>query len=204
MYELLSFTSRSRPEITSRTSCQLQKKENVFFYSLDTVWCFVSNLNVTRFLFCASVCFACHSQRDPQGIHVTSALPIVPQLTIYKRQNTIQRMAYFCIMSVVRLCCGWFCFFFFQAEDGIRDDLVTGVQTCALPISHLQGHVVGHDLCFGLGHGDRFPGLGRTVWKFHPPDHDHANRACGSRWRDLCHRLWGAVKIGRASCRERV
>src|SRR5207244_5640449 len=24
--------------------------------------------------------------------------------------------------------------FFFQAEDGIRDDLVTGVQTCALPI----------------------------------------------------------------------
>src|SRR5207244_9706966 len=24
---------------------------------------------------------------------------------------------------------------FFQAEDGIRDDLVTGVQTCALPIS---------------------------------------------------------------------
>src|SRR5258708_37129929 len=28
----------------------------------------------------------------------------------------------------------WF-FFFFQAEDGIRDDLVTGVQTCALPIS---------------------------------------------------------------------
>src|SRR5258708_31372347 len=27
-----------------------------------------------------------------------------------------------------------FFFFFFQAEDGIRDDLVTGVQTCALPI----------------------------------------------------------------------
>src|SRR5258708_8775023 len=26
-------------------------------------------------------------------------------------------------------------FFFFQAEDGIRDDLVTGVQTCPLPIS---------------------------------------------------------------------
>src|SRR3990170_4639318 len=30
----------------------------------------------------------------------------------------------------------FFFFFFFQAEDGIRDDLVTGVQTCALPISH--------------------------------------------------------------------
>src|SRR2546429_19349 len=29
-------------------------------------------------------------------------------------------------------CC--ICFFFFQAEDGIRDVAVTGVQTCALPI----------------------------------------------------------------------
>src|SRR2546425_13062528 len=29
----------------------------------------------------------------------------------------------------------YFIFFFFQAEDGIRDKLVTGVQTCALPIS---------------------------------------------------------------------
>src|SRR5258708_18256172 len=36
--------------------------------------------------------------------------------------------------------CSWsevICFFF-QAEDGIRDDLVTGVQTCALPISSLR------------------------------------------------------------------
>src|SRR5438445_2777110 len=30
---------------------------------------------------------------------------------------------------------GVFFFFFFQAEDGIRDIGVTGVQTCALPIS---------------------------------------------------------------------
>src|SRR5438309_6334654 len=29
----------------------------------------------------------------------------------------------------------WTDFFFFQAEDGIRDGTVTGVQTCALPIS---------------------------------------------------------------------
>src|SRR5689334_23906394 len=29
----------------------------------------------------------------------------------------------------------FFFFFFFQAEDGIRDGTVTGVQTCALPIS---------------------------------------------------------------------
>src|SRR5438552_18354524 len=37
-----------------------------------------------------------------------------------------------CVMHLVLL------FFFFQAEDGIRDDLVTGVQTCALPISPRQ------------------------------------------------------------------
>src|SRR2546430_13224970 len=29
-------------------------------------------------------------------------------------------------------------FFFFQAEDGIRDLTVTGVQTCALPISEVR------------------------------------------------------------------
>src|SRR2546421_6780625 len=29
-------------------------------------------------------------------------------------------------------------FFFFQAEDGIRDLIVTGVQTCALPIWRLR------------------------------------------------------------------
>src|SRR5699024_11426822 len=29
------------------------------------------------------------------------------------------------------------CVFFFQAEDGIRDRNVTGVQACALPIFHL-------------------------------------------------------------------
>src|SRR2546426_12510806 len=31
-------------------------------------------------------------------------------------------------------------FFFFQAEDGIRDYKVTGVQTCALPISCRRDH----------------------------------------------------------------
>src|SRR5256714_1933855 len=34
-----------------------------------------------------------------------------------------------CIFDIVSIV-----FFFFQAEDGIRDKLVTGVQTCALPI----------------------------------------------------------------------
>src|SRR5256886_13557213 len=34
--------------------------------------------------------------------------------------------------------CDDVCFFFFQAEDGIRDLTVTGVQTCALPISSIS------------------------------------------------------------------
>src|SRR5215813_5181026 len=38
-----------------------------------------------------------------------------------------------------------FVFFFFQAEDGIRDADVTGVQTCALPISGRR-----HDLARGV------------------------------------------------------
>src|SRR5260370_18178549 len=35
-----------------------------------------------------------------------------------------------------------YCFFFFQAEDGIRDSSVTGVQTCALPIYPVDRVVV--------------------------------------------------------------
>src|SRR5256885_7982669 len=38
-----------------------------------------------------------------------------------------------------------FFFFFFQAEDGIRDYKVTGVQTCALPISDRPRHLCGSD-----------------------------------------------------------
>src|SRR3712207_7102162 len=37
----------------------------------------------------------------------------------------------------------YFVFFFFQAEDGIRDIGVTGVQTCALPISAAAHNDVG-------------------------------------------------------------
>src|SRR2546425_7309789 len=40
-------------------------------------------------------------------------------------------------------------FFFFQAEDGIRDKLVTGVQTCALPIleaSQNDAYLAGADV----------------------------------------------------------
>src|SRR3989441_7992674 len=44
--------------------------------------------------------------------------------------------------------------FFFQAEDGIRDKLVTGVQTCALPISGIPT---------ALQEQNAFPGLA-TRW----------------------------------------
>src|SRR5476651_2847230 len=39
-----------------------------------------------------------------------------------------------CLLQLSELVVLWF-FFFFQAEDGIRDIGVTGVQTCDLPIS---------------------------------------------------------------------
>src|SRR6266511_5952354 len=41
-------------------------------------------------------------------------------------------------------------FFFFQAEDGIRDFHVTGVQTCALPISGGQGMNTGLQDAYNL------------------------------------------------------
>src|SRR2546426_2128960 len=54
-----------------------------------------------------------------------------------------------------------FYFFFFQAEDGIRDYKVTGVQTCALPIfRRLADHDGGH-----AGHGGK---RGEQVWGVHP------------------------------------
>src|SRR5437762_6400307 len=40
-----------------------------------------------------------------------------------------------CLFIYCCSCFFFFFFFFFQAEDGIRDTSVTGVQTCALPIS---------------------------------------------------------------------
>src|SRR5437868_8710144 len=73
--------------------------------------------------------------------------------------------------------------FFFQAEDGIRDRNVTGVQTCALPIYDLDdGAVAGpirlHRVSGLLDHGDVAAAYGPHL------DSD--------------------VEIGRASCRERV
>src|SRR5256885_10934545 len=50
--------------------------------------------------------------------------------------------------SISRLCN----LIFFQAEDGIRDYKVTGVQTCALPISSGQKHPGGMVACLVAGY----------------------------------------------------
>src|SRR5256886_5740917 len=56
-------------------------------------------------------------------------------------------------------------FFFFQAEDGIRDLTVTGVQTCALPIYCHAGRM--RELVTGADHETRKRVLGIQV--YHPP-----------------------------------
>src|SRR2546430_6242721 len=88
-----------------------------------------------------------------------------------------------------------FVFFFFQAEDGIRDLTVTGVQTCALPISgpRAQARVaVGHESLERLEGLDRHAALHVRELGLEP-----AAVACRPE------RL-GGDEIGRASCRERV
>src|SRR5258708_20261736 len=59
------------------------------------------------------------------------------------------------------------CVFFFQAEDGIRDDLVTGVQTCALPI--------------WLPSGGRAPGPRAAPARRAPAPPGSSGRCAGSR-----------------------
>src|SRR2546426_12549561 len=65
-------------------------------------------------------------------------------------------------------------FFFFQAEDGIRDYKVTGVQTCALPIS-AKSYTGGEKSSLPLNHGFtvcwsdestsvRWPGMSERTW----------------------------------------
>src|SRR5207249_6478372 len=90
--------------------------------------------------------------------------------------------------------------FFFQAEDGIRDRNVTGVQTCALPISGSQldpegrvgaRHVVAAHAVRAV-RGDPVP-RGLDEVSADPPA---AGVELGED--DV------VVEIGRASCRERV
>src|SRR5947209_20398795 len=73
--------------------------------------------------------------------------------------------------------------FFFQAEDGIRDIGVTGVQTCALPI---------------FGSSTIFT---RLACSRHTKKSDSVH---APRVRRRGARARGRRKIGRASCRERV
>src|SRR5882762_7211703 len=53
--------------------------------------------------------------------------------------------------------------FFFQAEDGIRDSSVTGVQTCALPIwlDPMCGLMLAFIVAAGLWHRRRTGGVAR-------------------------------------------
>src|SRR5256885_10866860 len=58
--------------------------------------------------------------------------------------------------------CGTVSFFFFQAEDGIRDYKVTGVQTCALPISERRprvARIAARGARSGNGRRPRPPGM---------------------------------------------
>src|SRR5215471_6080459 len=69
----------------------------------------------------------------------------------------------------------FFFFFFFQAEDGIRDLYVTGVQTCALPISDIdvpvtvlpdrEAVLAGADCLLVLTDWDEFAATPRDAFK---------------------------------------
>src|SRR5215510_5551648 len=69
-------------------------------------------------------------------------------------------------------------FFFFQAEDGIRDGHVTGVQTCALPIwirHRFRRHRDGLDPGPGARPADRADGGPRS-------EERRVGKECRSRW----------------------
>src|SRR5260370_128423 len=77
-------------------------------------------------------------------ITILNVTLIILTLSVSRLLNLLLRLVAFllflnpqCLASISR----WITassFFFFQAEDGIRDSSVTGVQTCALPISPLR------------------------------------------------------------------
>src|SRR5258706_12127304 len=91
----------------------------------------------------------------------------------------------------------FFIFFFFQAEDGIRDWSVTGVQTCALPIcnEYMYQELAKANI------SDPQPADPQYLPS---PAPDTCTRCpCASRDRP-CSAPWTTRQIGRASCRERV
>src|SRR3712207_8552926 len=89
-----------------------------------------------------------------------------------------------------------FFFFFFQAEDGIRDIGVTGVQTCALPIS--SGSPGGSRTGYAISGNGQFVVFASDATNLVPGVVDD-NNLPDYFVRDLVNN-----KIGRASCRERV
>src|SRR2546429_4107124 len=97
-----------------------------------------------------------------------------------------------CETLVVRLA-----FFFFQAEDGIRDVAVTGVQTCALPIWPNGPRESGYE-CMPTVLSDARGPFGRNV-----PLAAAIRRALRGAGHPTPVVTSGG-KIGRASCRERV
>src|SRR5688500_19839904 len=86
---------------------------------------------------------------------------------------------------------------FFQAEDGIRDYKVTGVQTCALPISSLglEG-AQGRSVLIEAGQLEKRPGGGSRV-------RDGVVLANRQHVQLDADGFVEEVEIGRASCRER-
>src|SRR5437762_5681551 len=87
--------------------------------------------------------------------------------------------------------------FFFQAEDGIRDTSVTGVQTCALPISVCPARIP-----LVACHTFWSASSATLATQYKPTIHHHANGSSPARVR--ASNATNAMKIGRASCRERV
>src|SRR5206468_4563805 len=91
-------------------------------------------------------------------------------------------------------------FFFFQAEDGIRDLIVTGVQTCALPISLDSGWI--HQ-SWAIGHTSGFDktNLGLKYEAYRDNKHE-ALVSMSLAWGIAHSGSIGVGEIGRASCRK--
>src|SRR5687767_15223631 len=97
-------------------------------------------------------------------------------------------------------------FFFFQAEGGIRGKLVTGVQTCALPIFGVQDGAeskyassyypidaspvvsekkIGIDLLDRFSHGNRVKNIAaarRRISKLHRSEERRVGKECRTAW----------------------
>src|SRR5205085_5651948 len=94
-------------------------------------------------------------------------------------------------------------FFFFQAEDGIRDLTVTGVQTCALPISAFPETLLSIiNPSFRPVPSVKSALNNWVVVQFARPKNNPAVWAMGSPISKSS--ILSPLKIGRASCRERV